>query len=68
MKKVSSGLRVLLKDLKIAQEMAHQAGLDLPITAELISLYEKSQQAGFGEQDMAALYSYVQAAQRKIQA
>ncbi|WP_242775319.1 NAD(P)-dependent oxidoreductase [Brevibacillus parabrevis] len=61
-------LNLLLKDLKIAQEMAHQAGLDLPITAELISLYEKSQQAGFGEQDMAALYSYVQAAQRKIQA
>lgn len=61
-------LNLLLKDLKIAQEMAEQAGLDLPITAELISLYEKSQQAGFGEQDMAALYSYVQAAQRKIQA
>ncbi|KZE46901.1 3-hydroxyisobutyrate dehydrogenase [Brevibacillus parabrevis] len=61
-------LNLLLKDLKIAQEMAEQAGLNLPITAELISLYEKSQQAGFGEQDMAALYSYVQAAQRKIQA
>jgi len=53
-------LNLLLKDLRIAQTMAEQSGIFLPITTELIGVYEKAGQAGFGGQDMAALYSYIQ--------
>ncbi|ELK41124.1 3-hydroxyisobutyrate dehydrogenase [Brevibacillus agri] len=60
-------LNLLLKDLRIAQEMAQQSGLSLPITAELLAIYEQSQEAGFGEQDMAALYAYICQSQSAVQ-
>ena len=47
---------LLLKDLKIAQQMAAQAGVPLPIGDHLVSLYATISDEGYGENDMAASY------------
>lgn len=60
-------VNLLLKDLRIAQAMAEQSNISLPISTQLIRIYEDTQQAGYGEQDMAALYSFIQESKRKIE-
>jgi 3-hydroxyisobutyrate dehydrogenase len=47
--------------------MAEQSNISLPISTQLIRIYEDTQQAGYGEQDMAALYSFIQESKRKIE-
>ena len=47
---------LLLKDLKITQQMAVQAGVPLPIGDHLVTLYTAISAEGYGENDMAASY------------
>lgn len=47
---------LLLKDLKLAKQMAEQAGVPLPIGDKLVDLYTTISEEGFGENDMAASY------------
>lgn len=47
---------LLLKDLKLAKEMAQQVGVPLPIGDKLVDLYSTISEEGFGDKDMAASY------------
>ena len=47
---------LLLKDLKLAKQMAEQAGVPLPIGEKLVDLYSTISEEGYGENDMAASY------------
>lgn len=47
---------LLLKDLKLAKEMAQQVGVPLPIGDRLLDLYSTISNEGFGDNDMAASY------------
>lgn len=47
---------LLLKDLKLAKEMAEQANVPLPIGQKLVDLYTNISEEGFGDNDMAAAY------------
>ncbi len=49
----------LLKDLRLAQATAHTAGLPLPHVEQLIALYEKADERGFGDQDFISLIRLV---------
>lgn len=50
---------LLLKDLKLAKQMAEEAGSPLPIGDQLIDLYTKAEELGYGPQDMSAAYLMV---------
>lgn len=47
---------LLLKDLKLAKEMADEAGVSLRIGEKLVDLYSEIAQQGYGEKDMSAAY------------
>lgn len=47
---------LLLKDLKLAKEMADEAGVSLRIGEKLVDLYSEIAQQGYGENDMSAAY------------
>ena len=53
---------LLLKDLRLAQEMANEGNVDLTITNKLIENYEKMSNDGFGSLDISA--AYLSAAQK----
>jgi 3-hydroxyisobutyrate dehydrogenase len=50
---------LLLKDLKLAKQMAEEVGSPLPIGDQLIDLYTKAVEKGYGPQDMSAVYLMV---------
>lgn len=47
---------LLLKDLRLAKNMADEAGVPLLIGEQLVSLYNDISAEGFGENDMSAAY------------
>lgn len=47
---------LLLKDLKLAKNMAEEVGVPLRIGEKLVDLYEDIAQRGYGENDMSAAY------------
>ncbi|MEQ6354297.1 NAD(P)-dependent oxidoreductase [Lysinibacillus sp. M3] len=47
---------LLLKDLKLAKNMADEAGVPLRIGEKLVDLYSDISQQGYGENDMSATY------------
>ncbi|KMY29330.1 3-hydroxyisobutyrate dehydrogenase [Lysinibacillus xylanilyticus] len=47
---------LLLKDLKLAKNMAEEAGVPLRIGNKLVDLYSDISQQGYGENDMSAAY------------
>ncbi|MEK5230910.1 NAD(P)-dependent oxidoreductase [Lysinibacillus sp. FSL K6-0232] len=47
---------LLLKDLKLAKEMADKAGVSLRIGEKLVDLYSEIAEQGYGENDMSAAY------------
>jgi len=47
---------LLLKDLKLAKNMADEAGVPLRIGEKLVDLYSDISQQGYGEDDMSATY------------
>lgn len=47
---------LLLKDLRLAQNMATEAGVPLRIGEQLVNLYNDIAAEGYGEQDMSAAY------------
>ncbi|OAJ73880.1 3-hydroxyisobutyrate dehydrogenase [Brevibacillus sp. SKDU10] len=49
-------LKLLLKDLGLALDLAENSELDLPISKALFKLYEEAEKEGWGEQDMSVLY------------
>ena len=50
---------LLLKDLKLAKQMADKVGSPLPIGNQLIDLYTNAVEKGYGQQDMSAVYLMV---------
>ncbi|MCO0600809.1 NAD(P)-dependent oxidoreductase [Peribacillus butanolivorans] len=50
---------LLLKDLKLAKQMADDNQTPLPIGDKLIDLYSEAVEKGYGEQDMASVYLMV---------
>lgn len=52
-------LSLLLKDLGLAVDLAKQHKLDLPISEQLLALYDEVNNEGYGHQDMAVLYERV---------
>lgn len=52
-------LKLLRKDLGFALDLAKQHGLNLPISTELLAMYEAVEQEGYGDQDMAVLYKEI---------
>ncbi|CDQ20711.1 NAD(P)-dependent oxidoreductase [Halobacillus karajensis] len=49
-------LKLLRKDLGFAMELADQHHLDLPISRNLLSMYEEAIEDGYGDKDMSVLY------------
>ncbi|MDI2587590.1 NAD(P)-dependent oxidoreductase [Psychrobacillus sp. NEAU-3TGS] len=47
---------LLLKDMRLAQQMAVQGEVNLPVTNQLIEEYEQMSQEGFGHLDISAAY------------
>jgi len=47
---------LLLKDLRLAKNMAKEAGVPLRIGEQLVDLYSDISQQGYGENDMSAAY------------
>jgi len=47
---------LLLKDLRLAQNMASEAGVPLRIGEQLVNLYNEISAEGYGEHDMSAAY------------
>lgn len=52
-------LSLLLKDLGFALDLADSHDLDLPISKQLLSLYDEVDKAGYGADDMSVLYERV---------
>ncbi|MEI3613619.1 NAD(P)-dependent oxidoreductase [Pseudogracilibacillus sp. SO30301A] len=52
-------LNLLLKDLNFALDLANKHQLALPISKNLLALYEEASKDGYGEKDMAVLYERV---------
>ncbi|MFE4241034.1 NAD(P)-dependent oxidoreductase [Peribacillus butanolivorans] len=50
---------LLLKDLKLAKQMADENQTPLPIGDKLIDLYSEAVEKGYGEKDMASVYLMV---------
>ncbi|MEH6947820.1 NAD(P)-dependent oxidoreductase [Bacillus sp. JJ634] len=50
---------LLLKDLTLAKQMADEIGSPLPIGDQLIDLYSKAVEQGYGPQDMSSVYLMV---------
>lgn len=53
-------LSLLLKDMNFAVDLATELELDLPMSKELLNLYETADQEGYGSKDMAVLFERVQ--------
>lgn len=51
-------LRHLAKDLGLAIRQGEQVGVDMPATMATLDAFHKAVEAGFGEQDMAAMVQY----------
>lgn len=49
-------IKLLLKDLGLAQKMAKENHVYLPITEQLIPMYQKASETGYSEKDMASMY------------
>lgn len=49
-------IKLLHKDMKLAEEMASGAGMELPIGTKLTNLLGDAMESGLAEQDMSALY------------
>ena len=47
---------LLLKDLRIAKQMAEEGGVELPIGNQLVEWYTKLVDNGYGDNDMSAAY------------
>ena len=52
-------VNLLKKDLGFAIDLAKESDLHLPVSELLLQLYDEAGKAGYGEQDMAALYKKV---------
>lgn len=52
-------LKLLLKDLGFALELAKEHQLDLPISRELLVMYEQVVKEGLGDKDMSVLYEKI---------
>ena len=50
---------LLKKDLGFAVDLAKESELHLPVSEMLLNVYEEASEAGYGENDMAALYKKV---------
>lgn len=57
-------MNLLLKDLKLAEGMANECGVKLPIGKHLIDWYSDAVESGYGENDMAAVYLMLMEAEK----
>ncbi|WP_373893265.1 NAD(P)-dependent oxidoreductase [Virgibacillus natechei] len=51
--------KLLLKDLRLARQMAKENQVHLPIMGELISMYEEAAESGYSDQDMSSMYLHI---------
>lgn len=61
-------LKLLLKDMGFALDLAESHDLDLPISKELLKLYDQVDKDGYGDQDMAVIYERVRKESEKKKA
>jgi 3-hydroxyisobutyrate dehydrogenase-like beta-hydroxyacid dehydrogenase len=54
--------RLMEKDVDLALDAAHEAGVELPVTSELKALLRAAIEAGYGDHDFTALYLLLQSA------
>ena len=52
-------VNLLKKDLGFAVDLAKESELHLPVSEMLLNVYDEASEAGYGENDMAALYKKV---------
>ncbi|WP_258728935.1 NAD(P)-dependent oxidoreductase [Bacillus atrophaeus] len=52
-------LKLLLKDLGFALDLANKNKVDLPVSKILFDLYEEAEKNGYGEKDMSVLYKKI---------
>ncbi|MEC0695705.1 NAD(P)-dependent oxidoreductase [Bacillus atrophaeus] len=52
-------LKLLLKDLGFALDLAKKNKVDLPVSKILFDLYEEAERNGYGEKDMSVLYKKI---------
>ncbi|MDS9998172.1 NAD(P)-dependent oxidoreductase [Bacillus atrophaeus] len=52
-------LKLLLKDLGFALDLAKKNKVDLPVSKILFGLYEEAEKNGYGEKDMSVLYKKI---------
>ncbi|MCY8916617.1 NAD(P)-dependent oxidoreductase [Bacillus atrophaeus] len=52
-------LKLLLKDLGFALDLAKKNKVDLPVSKILFDLYEEAEKNGYGEKDMSVLYKKI---------
>jgi 3-hydroxyisobutyrate dehydrogenase len=53
-------MNVLAKDLRLVGELEAELGLDLPVTEAVRELYAEAIQGGFGDDDAARLFDFLQ--------
>ncbi|WP_240376858.1 NAD(P)-dependent oxidoreductase [Bacillus piscicola] len=58
---------LLLKDLKLAKEMAEESGTELPIGDKLIDWYESVSKAGYGPKDMSTVYFHLKKLAKQVE-
>ncbi|QHZ47110.1 NAD(P)-dependent oxidoreductase [Bacillus sp. NSP9.1] len=52
-------LKLLLKDLGFALDLAHKNNVELPVSNILFELYQEADKGGYGEKDMSVLYKKI---------
>ncbi|WP_330938204.1 NAD(P)-dependent oxidoreductase [Bacillus licheniformis] len=52
-------LKLLLKDLGFALDLAEKNNVELPVSKILFGIYEEADQNGYGEKDMSVLYKKI---------
>ncbi|MCY8026969.1 NAD(P)-dependent oxidoreductase [Bacillus sonorensis] len=52
-------IKLLLKDLGFALDLAKKNNVELPVSKILFDLYEEAEKSGYGEKDMSVLYKKI---------
>lgn len=51
---------LLVKDLRLVLDLAHERGLAVPLLEQVLPLYERSQAAGYGRRDYTAVFDLLE--------
>ena len=56
--------KLMLKDLNLAREAAHNAGVSLPLGSHARDLYQAYDEAGFGNKDFSGIIKFIRSEER----